>query len=200
MTHGRSTPPSPGSTEYTHFARMPSSFARDRNALPAVMERFAMGRSDPSFNAIAGAVGGVASGIVSCPLDVIKTKLQAQGGFRAPAGPSGTSGTVVYEGMLGTARVIWRDEGLRGMYRGLGPLILGYLPTWAVWFTVYGKSKDYLSKNNSMHLFVCSGWIRLTQSRKCTRGQFLVVNSCRCFLYHSHKPDLGHQDSINVTK
>jgi solute carrier family 25 (mitochondrial folate transporter), member 32 len=200
MPRGRSTPPSPGLTEYTHFARMPSSFARDRNALPTVMERFAMGRSNSSFNAIAGAVGGVASGIVSCPLDVIKTKLQAQGGFRSHTSPSGTSGSVVYKGMLGTARVIWRDEGFRGMYRGLGPLILGYLPTWAVWFTVYGKSKDYLSRNNSMHLIMRLGWIKLTQNRQSTCGQFLVVNSCWRFLHHSHKPDLGHQDSINDTK
>ena len=152
MSHERSTPPSPGSTECTRFTRSPSSFAQDRNASATVMERFAMGRSDWSFNAIAGAVGGLASGIVSCPLDVIKTKLQAQGGFRAQASPSSTSGSVVYKGMLGTARVIWRDEGLRGMYRGLGPIILGYLPTWAVWFTVYGESKEYLSRNNSMHL------------------------------------------------
>jgi solute carrier family 25 (mitochondrial folate transporter), member 32 len=199
MSHERSTPPSPGSTEYTHFTRTPSSFARDRNAPPTVMERFAMGRSDSSFNAIAGAVGGFASGIVSCPLDVIKTKLQAQGGFRAQAGPSNTSGSVVYKGMLGTARVIWRDEGLRGMYRGLGPIILGYLPTWAVWFTVYGRSKEYFSRNSGMHLTMRSKWIKLTWDRQSIRGQFLVVNRCRRFLHHGHKPDLGHQDSINVT-
>jgi len=115
------------------------------------MERFAMGRSESSFNAIAGAMGGFTSGVVSCPLDVIKTKLQAQGGFRAQAAGSNTPRGTVYKGMLGTARVIWRDEGIRGMYRGLGPIILGYLPTWAVWFTVYGKSKEYFSKTSGMY-------------------------------------------------
>jgi solute carrier family 25 folate transporter 32 len=157
MPHERSTPPSPDSMENTHFTPAPSTFAREQNASLTMMERFAMGRSDSSFNAIAGAVGGVTSGIVSCPLDVIKTKLQAQRGSRAQAGPSSTSGSVIYKGMLGTARVIWRDEGIRGMYRGLGPLVLGYLPTWAVWFTVYGKSKEYLSRDNSMHLIMRSG-------------------------------------------
>lgn len=82
---------------------------------------------------------------------MIKTKLQAQGGFRAQqSNPSRGPGTVVYQGMLGTARVIWREEGLRGMYRGLGPIILGYLPTWAVWFTVYGKSKEFFAQHNGM--------------------------------------------------
>ena len=160
MSHERSTPPAPGSADYVHapaspqFARTPSGFMRDRNGPITVMERFAMGRSDASFNAIAGAVGGFASGVVSCPLDVIKTKLQAQGGFRAQAAASNTPAGAVYKGMLGTARVIWREEGIRGMYRGLGPIILGYLPTWAVWFTVYGESKEYFSRTNSMYL-VC---------------------------------------------
>lgn len=152
MSHERSTPPPPGSTEYTHYARTPSGFARERSVPLTIMERFAMGRSDSSFHAIAGAVGGFTSGIVSCPLDVIKTKLQAQGGFRAYDGPSNTS-NVVYKGMLGTARVIWKEEGLKGMYRGLGPIILGYLPTWAVWFTVYGKSKEFFSRRNGRHFF-----------------------------------------------
>lgn len=110
-----------------------------------------MARGDSTCQAMAGAAGGFMSGVVTCPLDVIKTKLQAQGGFRARNGglPPAAS-NVVYRGMLGTARVIWKEEGLKGMYRGLGPIILGYLPTWAVWFTVYGRSKDYFSKHNGM--------------------------------------------------
>lgn len=102
-----------------------------------------MGRSDDGFRALAGAAGGFTSGLVTCPLDVIKTKLQAQGGFRA----TNKSTNVVYSGLIGTGKVIWKEEGLRGMYRGLGPIILGYLPTWAVWFTIYGRSKDYLKQH-----------------------------------------------------
>ncbi len=87
------------------------------------------------------------SGIVTCPLDVIKTKLQAQGGFRASQQHLNLPPiAAVYNGMLGTGSTILKEEGLRGLYRGLGPIILGYLPTWAVWFTVYGKSKDYFVK------------------------------------------------------
>ena len=123
------------------FARRSSSF-QNENVPITPFQSWSMGRSDDTFRALAGAAGGFTSGIVTCPLDVIKTKLQAQGGFRQ----SNAATNVVYRGLMGTARIIWREEGLRGMYRGLGPIIMGYLPTWAVWFTVYGRSKQYLGQ------------------------------------------------------
>lgn len=96
--------------------------------------------SNNFINAASGATAGFASGVVTCPLDVIKTKLQAAGGFRR----QGTQGAPLYHGFTGTAKMIWREEGIKGMYRGLGPIILGYLPTWAVYFTVYEKCKVLL--------------------------------------------------------
>ena len=92
---------------------------------------------------ICGAGAGLASGIVTCPLDVIKTKLQAQGGFAVKRPGQFTRSQQAYKGMVGTARVIWREEGLRGMYRGLGPMLLGYLPTWAVYLSVYDGSREF---------------------------------------------------------
>lgn len=100
--------------------------------------------SDDFIHAFAGATAGFASGVMTCPLDVIKTKLQAQGGWSMRHGRGVTPSEVVYRGLFGTANKIWSDEGFRGMYRGLGPLILGYLPTWTVYFTVYEKTKGVL--------------------------------------------------------
>lgn len=101
-------------------------------------------------NGFSGAVAGAASGIVTCPLDVIKTKLQAQGAFRVEPKVTGPSGREMYRGMLGTARTIVRQDGLVGLYRGLGPMMLGYLPTWAIYMSVYDRSKDYY-KDNGWH-------------------------------------------------
>ncbi len=141
-----------------------------RSARQQAVGRWALRASDSQFNALAGAIAGLMSGIFTCPLDVIKTKLQAQGGFaalhaaaaagaaggtRGAAGPAvGTAAAAaagqnhhrLYNGLVGTARVIWRDEGVRGLYRGLGPIIMGYLPTWAVWFTIYNKSKLWMGE------------------------------------------------------
>ena len=155
MSHERSTP---SNIETRDFSSSPPTSRQDsQNGLDAaiapdagltVLERWAVGRSETSFNTLAGAAGGFASGVITCPLDVIKTKLQGQGGFRKRTG--GTPKELLYKGMVGTARTIWRDEGLKGMYRGLGPIILGYLPTWAVWFSVYGKSKQVIAQYNGM--------------------------------------------------
>ncbi|KAF2399166.1 mitochondrial folate transporter/carrier [Trichodelitschia bisporula] len=93
-----------------------------------------------SINSICGAAAGVASGIVTCPLDVIKTRLQGQTSFRRNPHHSSAA---LYNGLIGTAQVIWRQDGIRGMYRGLSPMLLGYLPTWAVYMSVYDASKEY---------------------------------------------------------
>ncbi|PLW05220.1 hypothetical protein PCASD_25338 [Puccinia coronata f. sp. avenae] len=97
-------------------------------------------------SAISGAGAGMVSSVVTCPLDVVKTKLQAQGGMFHPHPTVDT-----YEGLLGSMRIIWREEGFRGLYRGLGPTIIGYLPTWAIYFTVYDAVKAKLADSRPNH-------------------------------------------------
>ncbi|KAJ3996293.1 mitochondrial NAD transporter [Lentinula boryana] len=82
---------------------------------------------------IAGAGGGLVASIATCPLDVVKTKLQAQ---------RFVQGQVGYQGIFGTIKTIAKFDGLKGFYRGLGPTILGYLPTWAIYFAVYDGIKS----------------------------------------------------------
>jgi solute carrier family 25 (mitochondrial folate transporter), member 32 len=135
-------------TESPSTAVAEADMAKSPAAHLTPIQRWAVSASDSQFNALAGAIGGFTSGIVTCPLDVIKTKLQAQGGFAPVTKGRHVGHPKVYDGLIGTARVIWRDEGIRGMYRGLGPIILGYLPTWAVWFTVYNKSKVWLGQSH----------------------------------------------------
>ena len=93
---------------------------------------------------LAGGMAGAVAGIVTCPLDVIKTKLQAQGGFLPTEnGVKLRTTASQYHGVIGTAATIVKEDGLRGMYRGLGPMMLGYVPTWAVYLTIYNHSQAY---------------------------------------------------------
>lgn len=88
---------------------------------------------------LAGASSGIASSIVTCPLDVIKIKLQAQGGLRR-----GTTSRLPYanQGLLGVGREVWLEKGLKGMYQGLGPSVLAYFPRWAIFFATYHRSHE----------------------------------------------------------
>ena len=91
---------------------------------------------------LAGGLAGAVAGIVTCPLDVIKTKLQAQGGF-IPTENGVKLPVSQYRGVIGTAATIVQEDGFKGMYRGLGPMMLGYVPTWAVYLTIYNKAQGY---------------------------------------------------------
>lgn len=89
----------------------------------------------------AGAGAGLVASFVTCPLDVVKTRLQAQHISRDARN---------YEGVRATIARIWKQAGFRGFYRGLGPTVTGYLPTWGIYFTMYDMVKDrfgrYISK------------------------------------------------------
>lgn len=87
--------------------------------------------SESQLMSIAGASSGFVAGIVVCPLDVVKTRVQALGMNSR------------YQGFFGAFKTIAREEGVRGLYRGVVPVMVGYLPTWAIYFTVYERAKRF---------------------------------------------------------
>jgi solute carrier family 25 folate transporter 32 len=87
---------------------------------------------------IAGGCAGLASAILTCksnvtqgPMDMVKLRLQNEPNIRMS-----TWGMFVD---------IWKAEGLAGLYKGVFPTIAGYLPAWAIYFTVYDTSKQFYS-------------------------------------------------------
>jgi solute carrier family 25 folate transporter 32 len=80
------------------------------------------------------------------PLDVVKARQQVYG--------------LKYGGVRQAVRVIWRDEGVRGFYRGITPTLIGYIPTWAIFFSLNNKIKDELRARHpalSHHVVTISG-------------------------------------------
>ena len=71
-------------------------------------------------------LSGVVSSLISTPADVVKTRMMNQGQSRS---------NMLYTGSLHCLWVCWREEGIRGLYRGLLPTYLRLGP-WQLTFWV----------------------------------------------------------------
>jgi solute carrier family 25 phosphate transporter 23/24/25/41 len=84
---------------------------------------------------VAGMVSSTSAQLVSYPLGLVRTRLQAQGMGGRP---------VVYRGMLDCFRQILRHEGVRGLYKGLLPDMAKIAPAAAICWTVFERGKSWL--------------------------------------------------------
>lgn len=86
---------------------------------------------------IAGGTGGCMGALLTCPLEVIKTQFQALHNRRIilASKPKGMPS------FFFALKVIVEREGLRGLWKGLGPNLVGVFPSRAIYFGVYNTSK-----------------------------------------------------------
>ncbi|BCS20041.1 calcium-binding mitochondrial carrier protein [Aspergillus puulaauensis] len=82
-----------------------------------------------------GAISGGASASVVYPLNVLRTRMQAQGTILHPT---------TYNGVMDVARKTVQSEGLRGFYKGLTPNLLKVAPAVSISYVVYENSKRML--------------------------------------------------------
>lgn len=82
---------------------------------------------------VAGGVAGLTPVFVLHPLDVLKTRLQAQDGVRGQL--------PVYRGAADALRQMWRVEGWRSLYAGLTPALVGAGVSWGIYFAGYNRAK-----------------------------------------------------------
>uniref|UniRef100_A0A8C2AXJ1 Solute carrier family 25 member 33 n=1 Tax=Cyprinus carpio TaxID=7962 RepID=A0A8C2AXJ1_CYPCA len=97
------------------------------------------------------ACGGTVGAIMTCPLEVLKTRLQSSGltlrpVFQVQLGAFNGAGVIrpgpVTPGLLQVLRSILEKEGPKSLFRGLGPNLVGVAPSRAIYFAAYSKSKE----------------------------------------------------------
>lgn len=99
-----------------------------------------LGRT-PTVDLLAGSAAGATAVLVTYPLDLLRTRLA----WRA----SGISSASGQAGMVSTLTGVVVKDGVYGLYRGIGPSLLGILPYAGLKFFVYQSLKKlYLPQSN----------------------------------------------------
>ncbi|KAL8198349.1 UNVERIFIED_CONTAM: hypothetical protein K2H54_006235 [Gekko kuhli] len=132
------------------------------------------------FSRMYGWCGGTVGAIFTCPLEVIKTRLQSSKlAFRAVYYPQVQLGTIsgagvvrptsVSPGLLQVLKSILEKEGPRSLFRGLGPNLVGVAPSRAVYFACYSKAKElfnnvFVPNSNVVHVCAAGSAAFITNS------------------------------------
>lgn len=96
---------------------------------------------------LAGAMAGLLADVVVHPIDLIRARLQTQSVASASTAPSTTTSpknAIAYRSATHAFRVILRDEGPRGLYKGFAAVAVGTVPGHALYFATYELSKRLL--------------------------------------------------------
>ncbi|XP_018352503.1 PREDICTED: mitochondrial folate transporter/carrier [Trachymyrmex septentrionalis] len=104
---------------------------------------------------VAGISGGVVSTLMLHPLDLIKIRFAVNDG-QTTAAPR-------YHGLRNAIAQIIKTEGVRGLYRGVTPNVLGSGSSWGFYFFFYNTIKTSIQGGNSkkplgpsMHMFAAA--------------------------------------------
>ncbi|KAL0951407.1 hypothetical protein HGRIS_008101 [Hohenbuehelia grisea] len=98
---------------------------------PAVEETRSNATAESAKSFIAGGFGGAAAVLVGHPFDLTKTRLQ-------------TAAPGTYKGAVDVVKQTLARDGVKGMYRGMLPPLLGVTPIFAVSFWAYDASKKLI--------------------------------------------------------
>uniref|UniRef100_A0A060TG07 ARAD1D19206p n=1 Tax=Blastobotrys adeninivorans TaxID=409370 RepID=A0A060TG07_BLAAD len=103
----------------------------------------------PWLHFVAGGVGGMAGALVTCPLDVVKTRLQSDfyGSRHVASTASKIPGLRHVADTLSILTNVYRAEGVRSLFKGLGPNLVGVIPSRSINFFTYGTGKEFIATN-----------------------------------------------------
>lgn len=133
-------------------------------------------------NFIAGGIGGTAGVFVTCPLDVVQTRLQSSIvslNIKKLAVAGGAESSVLNLqstrfglNVISYLRHIAQTEGVSALYKGIVPNLIGIAPSRAMYFSIYTKTKGYLSTTNLSN----SSWTHMLSALAASWSTSTVTN------------------------
>jgi len=149
-------------------------------------------------NFVAGGVGGSMGAIITCPLEVVKTRLQALNKHMNVAKSSYMPHT------FRALQAIVSQEGAKGLFKGIGPNLVGVAPSRAIYFGVYSHTKGFL-----VHYSTLSDGIATNLLAAITAGLMVAAVTSPIWLVktrmqlQSNVPDAGqahYKNSLDCVK
>ncbi|XP_054788556.1 uncharacterized protein LOC129294323 isoform X2 [Prosopis cineraria] len=93
--------------------------------------------ADLCIHFVGGGLAGISAATATYPLDLVRTRLAAQ------------TKVIYYRGVWHALQTISHEEGILGLYKGLGATLLGVGPNIAISFTVYETLRSLWQSNRS---------------------------------------------------
>ncbi|KAJ8338463.1 hypothetical protein SKAU_G00374290 [Synaphobranchus kaupii] len=119
--------------------------------------------------ALASMMTGFVSVAVGAPVDLVKIRLQMQAqpvlaeslnlAGNVPLRSVGIQGQTAYRGPLHCIGSILQSEGLLGLYRGAGAMLLRDVPGYTLYFIPYSLFCDWLNPDGNASPHPCSIWL-----------------------------------------
>eukprot|EP01100_Stratorugosa_tubuloviscum_P007191 TRINITY_DN300_c1_g1_i2.p1 TRINITY_DN300_c1_g1~~TRINITY_DN300_c1_g1_i2.p1 ORF type:complete len:1251 (-),score=548.87 TRINITY_DN300_c1_g1_i2:82-3834(-) len=103
----------------------------------------------------AGALAGFVQGFATCPIDVVKNRMQVLGVAKYANISTLSISLPLYTSQGQHISSLWmfkhilRDRGIKGIFRGFTATLLRDIPGYAIYFTVYDLSKSILKSNSN---------------------------------------------------
>ncbi|XP_064841279.1 solute carrier family 25 member 36-A-like isoform X2 [Oncorhynchus masou masou] len=110
-----------------------------------------MSQRDTLVHLFAGGCGGTVGAILTCPLEVVKTRLQSShitlyvSEVQLSTVNVPSVARMSPPGPLHCLKLILEKEGARSLFRGLGPNLVGVAPSRAIYFAAYSSAKERLN-------------------------------------------------------
>ncbi|XP_052429780.1 solute carrier family 25 member 48 [Carassius gibelio] len=120
---------------------------------------------------VASMLTGLVSVGMGAPVDLVKIRLQMQtqpvlaenfnlaGNGSVPLRSMGIQSQSLYRGPLHCISTILQNEGIQGLYRGAGAMILRDVPGYTLYFVPYTLFCDWLNPDGSASLHPCCIWL-----------------------------------------
>ncbi|KAI3690602.1 hypothetical protein L2E82_48728 [Cichorium intybus] len=122
-----------------------------------VLDNYTALGTGPVVDLLAGSAAGGTAVLCTYPLDLARTKLAYQIVDTKASLGNGSKSIITqprYTGIKNVLQSVYREGGMRGLYRGVGPTLIGILPYAGLKFYIYEELKRRVSEEHQTSIMM----------------------------------------------